>query len=170
MTMFWVVCGLIGRYQRFRAEDGDSMFLGNVGTYLPTSLHGVTTQKNVAILTAVRTSYLTSLNELRINICQYCVRFQVLTAASMKFRIVFWDVLPCKMIVDRLFRSTCWFHHQGWWRPRTSETSVDNYFTRQYIPEDNSELYASTVRSSDALFVCLCLSLCVCVCACVRVR
>jgi hypothetical protein len=24
---------------------------------------------------------------------------------------------------------------------RTSETSVDNYFTRQYIPEDNSEFY-----------------------------
>jgi hypothetical protein len=24
---------------------------------------------------------------------------------------------------------------------RTSETSVDNYFTRQYIPEDKSELY-----------------------------
>jgi hypothetical protein len=23
---------------------------------------------------------------------------------------------------------------------RTSETSVDNYFTPQYIPEDNSEL------------------------------
>jgi hypothetical protein len=35
--------------------------------------------------------YLTSL---------YSVRFQVLTAASMKFRIVFWDVLPCKIIVD----------------------------------------------------------------------
>jgi hypothetical protein len=33
----------------------------------------------------------------------------------MKFRIVFWDVLLCKMIVD-------------------------NYFTQQYIPEDNSEL------------------------------
>jgi hypothetical protein len=28
------------------------------------------------------------------------VRFQVLTAASMMFRIVFWDVLPYKMIVD----------------------------------------------------------------------
>jgi hypothetical protein len=41
------------------------------------------------------------------------MRFQVLTAASM-IRIVFWDVLPCKIIVD-------------------------NYFTRQYIPEDNSE-------------------------------
>jgi hypothetical protein len=24
---------------------------------------------------------------------------------------------------------------------RTSETSVDNYFTRQYNPEDNSELH-----------------------------
>jgi hypothetical protein len=24
---------------------------------------------------------------------------------------------------------------------RTSETLVDNYFTRQYIPEDNSEQY-----------------------------
>jgi hypothetical protein len=31
------------------------------------------------------------------------VRFQVLTAASMKFRFVFWDVLPCKIIVDRRF-------------------------------------------------------------------
>jgi len=42
----------------------------------------------------------------------YYLRFQVLTAASMMFRIVFWDVLPCKIIVD-------------------------HYFTRQYIPEDN---------------------------------
>jgi hypothetical protein len=33
----------------------------------------------------------------------YCVRFQVLTAASMMFRAVFWVVLPCKMIVDRPF-------------------------------------------------------------------
>jgi hypothetical protein len=24
---------------------------------------------------------------------------------------------------------------------RTSETSIDNYFTRQYIPEDKSELH-----------------------------
>jgi hypothetical protein len=28
------------------------------------------------------------------------VRFQVLTTASMMFRIVFWDTLPCKIIVD----------------------------------------------------------------------
>jgi hypothetical protein len=40
----------------------------------------------------------------------------------MMFRIVFWDVLPLMMEAVR-----------------TSETSVDNYFTQQYIPEDNSE-------------------------------
>jgi len=39
------------------------------------------------------------------------VRFQVLTAASMMFRIVFWDVLPCKIIVDRRFRSAYCLHH-----------------------------------------------------------
>jgi hypothetical protein len=33
---------------------------------------------------------------------------------NVLFRIVFWDVLPCKIIVDK-------------------------YFTWQYIPEDNSE-------------------------------
>jgi hypothetical protein len=38
------------------------------------------------------------------------VRFQVLTAASMKFRFVFLDVLPCKIIVDRRFRGTCCLH------------------------------------------------------------
>jgi hypothetical protein len=35
------------------------------------------------------------------------VRFQVLTAESMKFRTVFWDVLPCKIIV---------YIHPWWWR------------------------------------------------------
>jgi hypothetical protein len=33
--------------------------------------------------------------------CAPFVRFQVLMAASMMFRAVFWVVLPCKMIVDR---------------------------------------------------------------------
>jgi hypothetical protein len=28
-----------------------------------------------------------------------------------KFRIVFWDVLPCKIIVDWRFRGTCCLHH-----------------------------------------------------------
>jgi hypothetical protein len=54
------------------------------------------------------------------------VRFPVLTAASLMFRIVFWDVLPgdSSLLMEAV---------------RTSETSVDNHFTRQYIPEDNSE-------------------------------
>jgi hypothetical protein len=47
------------------------------------------------------------------------------------FRVVFWDILPCKMIVDRRFMMME--------AVRTSETSVDNHFKRQYIPEDNSE-------------------------------
>jgi hypothetical protein len=59
------------------------------------------------------------------------VRFKVLTAASMKFRFVFWDVPPCKIIVIVLMLEAA----------RTSETLVDNYFTRQYIPEDKSELH-----------------------------
>jgi hypothetical protein len=42
----------------------------------------------------------------------------------LKFRFVFWDVLPYKIIATH-----------------TSETSVDNYFTQQYIPEDISELH-----------------------------
>jgi hypothetical protein len=41
------------------------------------------------------------------------VRFQVRTAASMMFRIVFWNVLPCKIIVDRRFRGAYCLHHQG---------------------------------------------------------
>jgi hypothetical protein len=45
------------------------------------------------------------------------------------------------MIVDRRFRDAYCLHHQGWMMEavRTSETSVDNHFTRQYNPEDNSE-------------------------------
>jgi hypothetical protein len=35
------------------------------------------------------------------------VIFEVVTAASTKFIFVFWDVLPCKIIIDRRFRGTC---------------------------------------------------------------
>jgi hypothetical protein len=48
----------------------------------------------------------------------------------LMFRVVFCDILPCKMIVERRFRGAYCLHHQ---------TSVDNNFTRHYIPEDNSE-------------------------------
>jgi hypothetical protein len=33
----------------------------------------------------------------------------------LEFIIVFWDVLPCKIIVDRRFRGTCCLNHKGWW-------------------------------------------------------
>jgi hypothetical protein len=56
------------------------------------------------------------------------IRFQVLTAASMKFR-VFWDVLQCSQVdVDRRFSGAYCLHHQA----------DDVYLTtRQYIPEDS---------------------------------
>jgi hypothetical protein len=37
---------------------------------------------------------------------------------------------------------------------RTSETSVDNYFTRQYIPEDNSENNNSSFSYFSPLLIC----------------
>jgi hypothetical protein len=46
------------------------------------------------------------------------------------FGIVFWDVLQCKKLSFLMMEAV-----------RNSETLVDNYFTRQYMPEDNSELH-----------------------------
>jgi hypothetical protein len=68
----------------------------------------------------------------------------------MKFRFIFWDALPCKTIVDRRFRRTCCLHHQGAMMEaaRTSETSVDNYFTRQYVPDDKYKLHTETILTS----------------------
>jgi hypothetical protein len=37
---------------------------------------------------------------------------QLLTNSTLKLRIVFWDVLPCKIIVDRRFRCTCCLHQK----------------------------------------------------------
>jgi hypothetical protein len=62
------------------------------------------------------------------------MRYQILTASSMKFR-VFWDVLPYNQVdVDRRFRGIALMMEAL----RTSKTSVNIYlFTRQYIPEDS---------------------------------
>jgi hypothetical protein len=54
--------------------------------------------------------------------------FQVLMAASIMFRAVFWVVLLMMEAV------------------RTSETSVDNHFTQQYNPEDSSEHQTRKVK------------------------
>jgi hypothetical protein len=43
----------------------------------------------------------------------FIVRFQVLTATSMKFE-VYWDVAPCSHFeVDRHFRGAYCLYHQG---------------------------------------------------------
>jgi hypothetical protein len=74
------------------------------------------------------------------------VRFQVLTAASMKVRVL-WDVAPCSRVeVDRCFIGAYCFHHQGYLfiapmmeAVHTSETSVNfNVTPRRYIPEDSN--------------------------------
>jgi hypothetical protein len=67
------------------------------------------------------------------------VRFQVLTAASTMFRVVFWDIKPCKM--SSLMMEAV----------RTSKTSVDKHFTRQYVPEDNSEHVKNKIKRAYTL-------------------
>jgi hypothetical protein len=42
-----------------------------------------------------------------------CEMSQNIRKQKLLFRIVFWDVLPCKMIVDRRFRGAYCVHHQG---------------------------------------------------------
>jgi hypothetical protein len=42
---------------------------------------------------------------------------------------------------------------------RTSETSVDNYFTRLYIPEDNSELHTRRCENLKSHISVKCFSL-----------
>jgi hypothetical protein len=66
----------------------------------------------------------------------------------MMFRVIFWDILPCKMIVDQRFRGAYCLMMEA---VHTSETSVDNHFTRQYIPEDNSEHQLIVVCSHCSL-------------------
>jgi hypothetical protein len=61
-------------------------------------------------------------------------------ALVMKFRFVFWDILPCKIIVNRRIRGTCCLHHQG----------------DEYIPEDKSELHTrrrENLKSHTALVI-----------------
>jgi hypothetical protein len=59
------------------------------------------------------------------------VRFQVLTAASMKFR-GFWDVAPCSHVeVNRRFRGAYCLHHQGVVRGNTRGATSQN--TQNFI-------------------------------------
>jgi hypothetical protein len=75
------------------------------------------------------------------------VRFQDLTAESMKFRFVFWDVLPCKIIVDRRFRGTCCLHYQG----DDPDDGGSTYL--KYLSADFSEVRAASIIRAMTLMM-----------------
>jgi hypothetical protein len=134
--------------------DGGGMFLRNVGIGLqvhteiqprtPTWTLSQRTQRVpyshvLFIFTSKRWDY---------------VRFKVLTAASTKFRIVFWDVLPCKIIADRRFRGACCLHHQGWVIPddggSASQKTILNRWDYVWIAVTSG----STVHTLGDVWVC----------------
>jgi hypothetical protein len=60
----------------------------------------------------IRTSLLATLQSLNL------VSFKTFETCLKPFRVVFWDILPSKMIVDRRFRGAYCLHHQGSVYPR----------------------------------------------------
>jgi hypothetical protein len=55
------------------------------------------------------------------------------------FRVVFWDILPCKIIVDRRFRGAYCLHHQGVFLQRITVTTnlqknddIRSYYCNSY--------------------------------------
>jgi hypothetical protein len=93
------------------------------------------------------------------------VKLQVLTAASMKFRIVFLDVLPCRIIVDRRLRGTCCLHHQGWVPDDGGSTYLWNigrklFYTavhprRQFWTVELSSIRPIWIPVSEEILICL---------------
>jgi hypothetical protein len=131
----------------FAAEDGDKMFLWNFSSTahfytVPARESRIYTKGNRSErlkhrrrvrreVTAKLPRTCSLLSDDTLLSCgeERNVRFQVLTAANMMFRIVFWDVLPCKIIVDRRFRGTYCLHHQGWRKKWISIAKTSTYHT-----------------------------------------
>jgi hypothetical protein len=84
---------LINMFHKFYARTVVPFFSEEVFSFLPVGLTSVICF--FALFQHVVSKFLKN-----------CVRFQVLTAANVKFRIVFWDALPCNIIADRRFRGT----------------------------------------------------------------
>jgi hypothetical protein len=86
------------------------------------------------------------------------MKYQVLTAASMTFR-VFWDVAPCSHVeFYRRFIGVYCLHHQGTLMEavRTSETSVKfNMSTWRYIPEGSKPNRTFIIAFTETLHVAL---------------
>jgi hypothetical protein len=71
------------------------------------------------------------------------MRFQILTAASMKMT-VFWGVLQCSLAdVYRRFKGACCLHYQGdlMMKASTSEKSVKFYHTTRLSNPEDSHLH-----------------------------
>jgi hypothetical protein len=87
----------------------------------------------------------------RISNTEFWVRFQVLTVASMMFRVVFWDILPCKMIVDRRFRGAYW-----WWRQyatlKRRSTIILHGSISQKTTLNNTEFWLKLERGMTTIF------------------
>jgi hypothetical protein len=54
------------------------------------------------------------------------------------FRIVFWDVLQCKITVDRRFRGTYCLHNEGWSLKRRSTISLHGSTSQKTILNDRT--------------------------------
>jgi hypothetical protein len=85
------------------------------------------------------------------NYSEYWVRFEVLTAASMKMS-VFWVLAPCsQVVVYRHFSGTCCLHTQGdEGGSNTSETSVNVYQTTRRNNPEHSYLHSEHCMSEVA--------------------
>jgi hypothetical protein len=72
----------------------------------------------------------------------------------MKFRFIFWVIIIRAMIAQKINLNFITFRFNFWAiialmmeAARTSETLVDNYFTRQYIPETILNFILTAVRT-----------------------
>jgi hypothetical protein len=61
----------------------------------------------------------------------------------MMFRVVFWDILPCKMNVDRRFRGAYCLHHQGWVRDEDNSERHKIYWSLVMLFHISSRRYLS---------------------------
>jgi hypothetical protein len=87
------------------------------------------------------------------------VRFQVLTAASMKMS-VFWDVPPCSLQgIDRSLRGSYCFHHQNDRTDNGGSNHLCNVgkFLRDYIEQHPRRKLSSRSLMVNPCFLCTCL-------------
>jgi hypothetical protein len=81
----------------------------------------------------ILTSRKSNVTENRKKVHSNFTRKQIQQRKNIVFRIVFWDVLPCKMIVDRRFRGAYCLHHHTR-RRENFKSDVKNILSRGFQP------------------------------------